>query len=306
MGKSIYKYFSKDVFDLVFCEEGVCRIKCSLPKNYNDPFELFLGADLSISPDLLAVYREIITDIPQIPTTCFSKSPSVNPMWAHYANNHSGFVVEFDSECLKSEFPSAALADVEYRDKPSDRIADILEYVNGTKKMRHAYILVQTVLKEAYFSKYFSWSYEEECRFIDQGNCCSNESGIHILNVPVNCCKSIIVGNKSIESFASKSREFAEKIGIDWYYSCIGKSIPNPYFMTYSGGLFLHDGIGLAECKKYCEVCREPVFGEGDFCPWCAITEDDATNAARGNPFRILDKFGLMEEYFSGMKNIGK
>lgn len=49
MGK-IYKYFSYDVLDLVFAREGFCGVKCSLPKDYNDPYELFLGMDLSIPP----------------------------------------------------------------------------------------------------------------------------------------------------------------------------------------------------------------------------------------------------------------
>jgi hypothetical protein len=79
-----YKYFSSDVLELVFERDEFCSVKCSLPKDYNDPFELFLGVDLNVSTQCMATYREIIDEVPQFPTTCFSKSPIVPPMWAHY------------------------------------------------------------------------------------------------------------------------------------------------------------------------------------------------------------------------------
>lgn len=41
----VYKYFSHDVFDLIFGREKSCGLKFSLPKDYNDPYELFLALD---------------------------------------------------------------------------------------------------------------------------------------------------------------------------------------------------------------------------------------------------------------------
>ena len=41
MSSKIYKYFSAGVLDLVFARPAFCGIKCSLPKDYNDPYELF-------------------------------------------------------------------------------------------------------------------------------------------------------------------------------------------------------------------------------------------------------------------------
>ena len=114
MTEKIYKYFSGDVLDLVFEREGFCGLKCSFPNDYNDPYELFLGVDLNISTELLATYREIIREIPQYPTTCFSNSPVITPMWAHYARNHTGFIVEFDVECLKVCLKEAQLRSVTY------------------------------------------------------------------------------------------------------------------------------------------------------------------------------------------------
>ena len=42
----IYKYVSESIIDLVL-SEGTIKLKCSYPKDYNDPYELFLSADLS-------------------------------------------------------------------------------------------------------------------------------------------------------------------------------------------------------------------------------------------------------------------
>jgi hypothetical protein len=123
----IYKYFSNDVIELVFQKEGFCGVKCSLPQDYNDPYELFLGMDLNTPADQLAFYNDVISDIPQSPTTCFSKSPIVSPMWAHYANNHTGFVLEFDLEGLQEHFKGNPIWDVTYRDAPSEHLQPILQ-----------------------------------------------------------------------------------------------------------------------------------------------------------------------------------
>jgi hypothetical protein len=102
MPRSLYKYSPPGVLDLMFDRDGFCGIKCSYPKDYNDPYELFLSVDLKGSSDTLATYREVIRELPQYPTTCFSKAPTSSPMWAHYANNHTGFVFEFDAAAIKS------------------------------------------------------------------------------------------------------------------------------------------------------------------------------------------------------------
>ncbi len=78
----IYKYTSAQTIDLIFSNKNEISFKCSYPKDFNDPYELFLAISYSQAPDLLAFYSNAIGDIPQLPTTCFSMSPSVVPMWA--------------------------------------------------------------------------------------------------------------------------------------------------------------------------------------------------------------------------------
>lgn len=57
----------------------------------------------------------------------FSKSPIVSPMWAHYANNHTGFVLEFDLDKLQEHFIGNPIWDVTYRNAPSEHLQPILQ-----------------------------------------------------------------------------------------------------------------------------------------------------------------------------------
>jgi hypothetical protein len=69
----LYKYSPPDVFTKMFRRKGFVGLKCDLPKNYNDPFELFLSLDANVED--IAYYMEILGEIPQMPTSCFSKRP---------------------------------------------------------------------------------------------------------------------------------------------------------------------------------------------------------------------------------------
>lgn len=73
----------------------------NLPKNYNDPFELFLSVNVKDADvEDIAYYLEILGEIPQMPTSCFSKRPDVVPMWAHYGRNHAGYAIEIEEAAL--------------------------------------------------------------------------------------------------------------------------------------------------------------------------------------------------------------
>lgn len=304
MARKIYKYFSGGMLDLIFQREGFCGIKCSYPKDYNDPYELFLGVDLNVGPEVLATYREIIYELPQYPTTCFSRSPIVAPMWAHYAQNHSGFVVEFDAECLSKAFDGVAIRDVNYREEPADDIAANLQRAAVTKKPRHAVWLQQAVLYHAYFSKYTMWSYEQECRLVDDGGHVENIGGNNILFVPEDCISSLIVGSKFPKENVEYSKKLANNHEINWFRANIGKSLALPFFTDESGDAFVFSGEEIVEAQAICDACAEPFEGEGERCPWCSITEDHELEAALGNPLRVLDRIGGLEDYFESVRRI--
>ena len=302
----MYKYFSTSAMDLVFQRDGHCGVKCSLPKDYNDPYELFLGVDLSVSTECLATYREIVQQLPHFPTTCFSNSPIVSPMWAHYAQSHSGFVLEFDVESLRDRFDEIEIRDVEYKETPDPALAASLERIAATKKPRHAIWLRQAVLTEAYFSKYKDWSYEQECRLVDRNRYVEKVAGNNILFIPSDCVSAMIVGSSFPENKKSHSKGVAAAHGIDWYQLCIGKSLPKPYLKSADDRVFVFESGKISESPGMCGNCSEPLLRGGELCAWCSISDSHADEAARGNPFRVLDHFGLLEEYFSSVRNIEK
>ena len=100
--------------------KGQVTLKCAYPEEFNDPYELFLRVTFKDDPELLAYIAETIGDLPQLPTTCFSKSPAVVPMWAHYGQNSTGFVLIFEESKLAEYFPESGFGDVDYLDEPAD------------------------------------------------------------------------------------------------------------------------------------------------------------------------------------------
>lgn len=297
MPEKIYKYFSGDVLQLVFEREGYCGLKCSLPKDYNDPYELFLGVDLSISTDLLATYREVVRELPQNPTTCFSVSPVVAPMWAHYARNHSGFLLEFDVEILTDALPDAVHRDVTYKDTPDGKIESYLERSAGTMKPRHAAMLQQVVLSEAYFSKQTAWSYEQEHRLVVPKKLIEDIYGNMILFVPVECVTSIVFGSQFASADKPAAIEIAEKNNLNWFDMWIGKSSGTPYFSNGSKDVFIFGSEAIEIADNKCSGCSEPIEDDGELCVWCRISETHEMNAAGANPFRLLAKLDLLDKY---------
>jgi len=302
----IYKYFPSGMLDLVFKRNGFCGIKCSRPKDYNDPFELFLGVDLNVATEELAAYRELVQELPQFPTTCFSKSPVVAPMWAHYAQNHSGCVLEFDAKALSNSVGDALIKEVSYKEEPDERIKDHLRLAMGTKKPRHTHFLQQAVMHEAYFSKFSAWSYEEECRLVCEDEDVEDVAGSMILFVPQHCVTSIFVGKGASDEEIHTSCDISNELGVGWYQSVIGKSQPKPFFKDRKEDVFVFDGKQVTRADNACDVCSDPVSGVAALCAWCKITEDHENEAAQNNPFRIMDHFGLLEGYLEGLEEIAR
>ncbi len=302
----IYKYFSHDVLDLVFDRDGFCGVKCSLPKDYNDPYELFLGMDLNTPTEQLAFYKDIVGGIPQNPTTCFSQSPIVSPMWAHYADNHSGFVLEFDLDGLQKHFEGNPIWEVSYRKGPHENLKKILERAAVLLKPRYSYDLQEFVFVESYFTKYDEWSYERECRFVDMKKVTEDIHGNRILFIPIEFVTSIIVGPKFPQGSFETSLSLAADNDIDWYHLNIGKSHPKPYMKNEDNDVFIFENECITNTDKTCESCSEPLTQNTSLCPWCSITESHEENAARNNPFRMIDSMGGLEDYMRAMGKIGR
>jgi hypothetical protein len=300
----IYKYIGPDTINKVFATPKVCTVRCSYPKDFNDPYELFLAIDYNQEADVLAYYREVIGEIPQLATTCFSKSPSVVPMWAHYAQNHEGIVLEIDEDKLREALPDITSEDVDYMDAPDGRILRLLNQAYTTCKPRHVYFLQRAVFGASYFSKHSCWAYEQERRIIVPPKYIDEINGLLLFNVPVESITSIAIGFKANQETKEVAQKTAAHYNLPYLEMRIGRASTQPYFADAAKNLWVfRDGEIVAQTDR-CATCSEPVQNGAKRCPWCSIHEIDAFNAARNNPMRLLSRYGLLDAYYEDMEKI--
>ena len=302
--KRIYKYIGPEHIDKVFHSSDAVTLKCSLPKEFNDPCELFLTIDFNEQPDALAYYADAIGELPQLPTTCFSRSPAVIPMWAHYAQNHQGVALEFSEEGLVKAFPESG--DVTYSDVPTEDLSDMLYRAYKIGKPRYTCFLRSGVFHAAYFTKTSCWSYEQERRMIVPESDTRKAGPLSLLDVSKDCITSIICGPQASEQMKLALIKKAEEMECRYFEIRIGKSSATPYFVDIDGQPFLFDLAEIAPSHQHCEVCKEPIAVAAGQCSWCQIDDEIRQHVASRNPFRILDHYGLLESYIAGADAVGE
>lgn len=300
----IYKYFGASYWRAVLGQPGQITLKCSFPKDFNDPYELFLTVDFTDEPEVLATYGEIIGVLPQVPTTCFSRSPSVVPMWAHYAESLQGFAIEFDEERLAAEFSGSGFGNVDYRDTPHEGVDEMLRRAHHVGKFRYVYLLQRLVFSSAYFTKASCWEYEQERRMLVPEEALRERDKILLLDVPYKCVTALVAGPRTSADVVAELRRAASQIGCPFLSSRIGRSTAVPFFVDAGDETHCFDGRGLAPVDSKCESCGEPMEKEGVECSWCGITEAHKAAAASGNSFRTLDRAGLLDLYLERMDEI--
>ena len=109
------------------------------------------------------------------------------PMWAHYSNNASGFVVEFRE--LEAVFCGDGTGSLNAL-KP-------VEYYSEYKGMTFD----PTTQDNLFFSKHLSWSYEQEWRVVVPLDECSQPiPGLHLRQVPASHVTGVILGWRCSEA----------------------------------------------------------------------------------------------------------
>jgi len=132
----------------------------------------------------------------QIGILCLTERPDDILMWSHYAENHTGFVIGFDTE--KTDFFKHKLHEpgeigelrrVNYSDK---RPAVQFPYTEESPDV------------DIFFTKNKDWEYQAEwriVRFLSDANT-QSKPNIHLFSIPPNCIQEIIFGSN-----AEKSKE---------------------------------------------------------------------------------------------------
>ena len=302
----LYKYVGASYLEKVLSSPSAVTLKCSYPKHFNDPFELFLTVDSRDEPEALAFYGEVIGEIPQVPTTCFSRSPDVIPMWAHYAEALTGVVVELNEEELSKEFPQSGFGDVDYQDSPDEWLTDMLQRAYMIKKPRYVYQLQRGAFSRAYYTKASAWRYERERRMLVRETETQLDDDLVLIEVPSHCVTAVIVGPRATQETKAFVRAWADAAQCTYYEVQIGRSSPQPYFQDATGATHAFDGQGIFMAQAACDSCGEPLSEEIFTCSWCRITEAHRETAARDNPYRMLERYGLLDSYIEDMHDISE
>jgi len=140
-----------------------------------------------------------------------SKSFNDELLWAHYANKHQGFCIEYDFKILtdKNSFYNFYPFDVEYSSNPPEiDISDI--------SSKH-----QNILKKIAGTKSDKWSYEQETRIL------TDKYGEHEYNY--SAVKAIYFGLRMPEKQKFKIMETLAGRGIKYFQI---KLIENSYIFT--------------------------------------------------------------------------
>lgn len=306
MSRHLYKYVGHGFIEKVFADPALVTLKCGYPAEFNDPYELFLTMDFTEKPELIAFYGDVIGKLPQLPTTCFSRSPSVIPMWAHYANNLQGFALEFDEEALRTHFPESRFDDVTYRDEPSDAVANHLYRAYQIGKFRYMHFLQMAVFHAAYFTKQLCWAYEMERRMVVGESETTKRDGLTLLDVPTNCIKSIVCGPRASEETVSALRGHATTIGSRFLQMKIGRSSGIPFFIDPDGEPTVFNDEGFVRAPTFCLGCKEPINGNAEQCSWCLMDDSHREAAAARNSYRMLHRYGLLDAYIENVSKIGR
>lgn len=228
----LYKYISPKVLAKVFEKNGEARVKCSYPKDYNDPYELFVRLDTYDDHEVVSYFNEVVSNIPQLPTTCFSKRPDVIPMWAHYGDQSKGFVLEIDENILKKYVTEAVIGNVKYKKDAEPIESSYVGFALARGKFRHALWLQQSVINSAYFFKNSCWRYEQERRLVVNKTNADYLDTNMILSFPQECVTAIISGPFASAADVDVCLKILNRINSKYFMMKIGKSTSTPFFLT--------------------------------------------------------------------------
>lgn len=128
---------------------------------------------------------------------CVSQKNDSFPMWAHYANNAKGFVVEFEN--LESIFKGDETG--------------VLSQITPIAYNKSPHITFDPCShRTTFFTKHPDWSYENEYRIVKQLSKCkkteSNGKNLFLSEIPKNLIKRVIIG----WNCSSEDRKYVEAI----------------------------------------------------------------------------------------------
>ena len=227
--KKIYKYYkltedkNKNIKVLNAVKEQ--SIWSSVCVGFNDPFECeyaFLNKDiLSVKTESGRVKVEELWDIAtkeikeRLTTICFTQNPNDMSMWAHYANEHKGFCVEYEVINNVNLFP------VTYVEKRMEAQLLLLELVDLivydiNNKDRWANLLCYMRFLSTFKDK--SWEHENEIRavFLNFREEIQENGRLFPCSTVGVVPTKLYVGTMCEKGYEDELHEIAESLGIEY------------------------------------------------------------------------------------------
>jgi Protein of unknown function (DUF2971) len=129
----------------------------------------------------------------EIGILCLSEQPDNIRMWSHYAENHTGFIVGFETE---TEF---------FRKRRPYELGDIGELRKVTYSAKRPIVHVPYTETSPHvnylFTKYNKWRDEKERRILRfLSDAAESKDGVYLFSIPPNTIQEIIFGNHAGET----------------------------------------------------------------------------------------------------------
>lgn len=149
-----------------------------------DKFTNFQIKDFKNMPERL---REDLNE--KMGIVCFSESPDVIQMWAHYTENHKGIVVGIEESELVEDIEHLHLHTVCYRDKM------VLFPVTGIPERLNQY--ATKYFPEVVHRKESNWGYEKEIRIYTELDDKDIDGNYYTQKIPALSIKEVYLGLRS-------------------------------------------------------------------------------------------------------------
>ena len=290
----LFKYFGPAASAASLSKPGEYTLRFNHPKDYNDPYELFLLPDEPLeSIEERAYYENFLKQLPQAPVTCFSRRPDSTVMWAHYGQLSTGICLELDEDKLFQEIDGGYICDVEYSDSPAYISSNAIKLACTTKKNRHTLFLLSSANRAAYFRKRAIWSYEQERRLV-----LTHDQVIELNKLLLGRYSSvsiarIIIGPHADHGLREMVMSYAKESGVEVMDMAYSRRVVHPIFRlldkTYywTGDWFQHQ-------EHCCNKCFEPLENDNRKCHWCELSEEDLAWARNTNQTMAFVGAGVM------------
>ena len=235
-GKSLEEYYiNRNDSEMVKMQNEIFFLKLQLelssPKANGESYYI------AFNNAIKAEYDEIQKTANRFRISCFAQTPYSMLMWSHYANNHQGFCIEYETPdySLSNSDIYLNLFPVIYTDKRINLTALSLNWHSvgniSDEELWDFY-------KYGLLCKSLDWKYQQEWRLISCDNLLTDDK----YNCKFFKIKKVYLGNKMKPDDRQKIIEICKRKGI-----------------PYIGVIIAQDRYEIRDCDRLCDNCERAI-----------------------------------------------